>query len=197
MNGFWKNRTEKAADQGEYHLHKLAMREDPSQLREVLEGNIDIIDATEQGMLHTPLMLAVEMERTESIKLLLEHGADPNLRNIEGMTALHLLPERQPIPWTDVGTKVRIAELLLDHGADLAISDQHGGRPLWYAVFHVREREDVRLVDVYLKYGADPHYENNGQSALDFAKKVAYPPLVESLESDWSGSRPPRRQAHW
>jgi ankyrin repeat protein len=47
-------------------------------------------------MRHTALMLAVMMERIGS-ELLLDFGADPNLQNIEGRTALHLLPERQPI----------------------------------------------------------------------------------------------------
>lgn len=183
MRKFWKTRAGKAAGDGKYRLHKLAMREDPSELRAVLDGSRETVDDPEQGMLHTPLMLAVEMERTESVELLLEHDADPNRQNIEGMTALHLLPERQPIPWTDVATKVEIAELLLRNGADLAIANQHGAQPLWYAVFHVREPEDVRLVEVYLKHGADPRYRNNGQSALDFARKVAYQPLVKVLES--------------
>lgn len=181
MKTFWKRRAAKAVEQDEYHLHRAAMKEDPSQLKDVLAGNEWDVDGAEKGMWHTPLMLAVEMERIESVELLLNHGADPNLRNIEGMTALHLLPERQPIAWTRVENKLRIAELLLRHGADLEISDQYGGRPLWYAVFHVKEPEDVQLVEVYLKHGADPHYENNGQSALDFARKVAYPPLVEVL----------------
>ncbi len=183
MRKFWKNRAGKVTEDGKYRLHKLAMRDDSSELRVVLAGHTENVDAVEQGMLHTPLMLAVEMERTESVELLLEHGADPNRQNIEGMTALHLLPERQPIPWTNVETKVEIAELLLQRGADLAILDQHGAQPLWHAVFHVREPEDVRLVVVYLKHGADPRYRNNGQSALDFARKVAYQPLVKVLES--------------
>ncbi|RVW07100.1 hypothetical protein EGT67_22950 [Prescottella agglutinans] len=184
MKTFWKRRAAKAVQQDEYRLHRSAMKEDPSQLKELLVGHGWDVDEVEKGMLHTPLMLAVEMERTESIELLLDHGADPNLQNIEGRTALHLLPERQPITWTRIENKVRIAELLLRHGADLAISDRYGGQPLWYAVFHVKEPEDVQLVEMYLNHGADPRYKNekNGQSPLDFAKKVAYRPLVESLE---------------
>lgn len=184
MRSFWKRRAEKTAEPGEYQVHKLAMKEDPSGLRKLLDENNEMVNEAENGMLHTPLMLAVEMERTESVQLLLEYGADSNLPNIEGRTALHLLPERQPIAWTGIENKLKIAKLLLRHGADLATCDRYGWQPLWYAVFYVKEPEDVQLVEMYLAYGADSNYknENNGQSALDFAKKVAYRPLVEVLE---------------
>ncbi|MBL1222391.1 ankyrin repeat domain-containing protein [Chryseobacterium sp. L7] len=164
-------------------IHKAAIKEDPTELIEILDRNKEIINEPEKGMLHTALMLAVKMERVESVQLLLDYGADPNLQNIEGRTALHLLPEKQPIAWTSVDHKVKIAELLLQNGADLTITDQFGGQPLWYAVFYVKKTEDIDLVKTYLKYGADPNYNNNGQSALDFAKKIEYVPLIEALEN--------------
>ncbi|MET3035950.1 ankyrin repeat domain-containing protein [Chryseobacterium sp. NRRL B-14859] len=164
-------------------IHQLAIKEDPSELKKMLEKHPENVNEAEKGMLYTPLMLAAEMERIESVTLLLEHGADPNLQNIEGKTALHLLPEQQPITWTSVEHKVKIAELLFQYKADLSILDQFGGQPLWYAVFYVKKPEDVKLVETYLKHGADPDFKNNGQSALDFAKKVGYQPLIEILES--------------
>ena len=72
--------------------------------------------------------------------------------------------------------------MLLQKGADLSITDQFGGQPLWYAVFYVKPPEDISLVKTYLKYGADPNYKNNRKSALDFAKQIEYQPLIEVLE---------------
>lgn len=164
------------------NIHQAAIKEDPSQLKTILDENRTLINEPEKGMLHTALMLAVKMERIASVQLLLDYGADPNLQNIEGRTALHLLPEHQPIAWTSVDRKIRIAELLLQNRADLTITDQFGGQPLWYAVFYVKNQEDINIVKTYLQYGADPNYKNNGQSALDFAKQIEYEPLINVLE---------------
>ena len=164
------------------NIYKAVIRKDPTQLKAILAENRAIINDPEKGMRHTALMLAVMMERIESVELLLDFGADPNLQNIEGRTALHLFPEHQPIAWTSVSHKIKIAELLLQKGADLSITDQFGGQPLWYAVFYVKTPEDISLVKTYLKYGADPNYKNNRQSALDFAKQIEYQPLIEVLE---------------
>ena len=165
------------------NIQQAAIKENPSELKKIVEEHPENINEPEKGMLQTALMLAVIMERIESVQLLLDLGADPNLQNVEGRTALHLLPERQPIAWTSVSNKIKIAELLLQNGADLTITDRYGGQPLWYAVFYVKTLEDIDLVKTYLKYGADPDYENNGQSALDFAKKIEYQPLIEVLEA--------------
>ena len=165
------------------NIQQAAIKENPSELKKIVEEHPENINEPEKGMLQTALMLAVIMERIESVQLLLDMGADPNLQNIEGRTALHLLPERQPIAWTSVSNKIKIAELLLQNGADLTITDRYGGQPLWYAVFYVKTLEDIDLVKTYLKYGADPDYKNNGQSALDFVKKIEYQPLIEVLET--------------
>lgn len=164
------------------NIHQAAIKENPTELKRILEEHPENVNDPEKGMRHTALMLAVMMERIESVELLLDFGADPNLQNVEGRTALHLLPERQPIAWTSVNHKIKIAELLLQKGADLSITDQFGGQPLWYAVFYVKTPEDISLVKTYLQYGADPNYKNNKQSALDFAKKIEYQPLIEVLE---------------
>ncbi|AYZ12080.1 hypothetical protein EGY05_09135 [Chryseobacterium arthrosphaerae] len=165
------------------NIHQAAIKENQAELKKILEEHPESVNEPEKGMLHTALMFAVKMERIESVQLLLDYGADPNLQNVEGRTALHLLPEHQPIAWTSVSNKIKIAELLLENGADLTITDRFGGQPLWYAVFYVKTPEDLNLVKIYLKYGADPDYKNNGQSALDFAKRIDYQPLIEVLEA--------------
>ena len=89
------------------NIQQAAIKENPSELKKIVEEHPENINEPEKGMLQTALMLAVIMERIESVQLLLDMGADPNLQNIEGRTALHLLPERQPIAWTSVSNKIK------------------------------------------------------------------------------------------
>eukprot|EP00438_Fugacium_kawagutii_P007828 Skav212607 [mRNA] locus=scaffold2176:168213:173310:- [translate_table: standard] len=55
---------------------------------------------------------------------LLEHGADPNVKNYEGKTALHLAAK--------IGDEGIVEELLL-HGAKVRMKTNYGKRPLKYA----------------------------------------------------------------
>jgi len=53
---------------------------------------------------------AAERGHLDVVKLLLEHGADPNVQDDEGETPLH-----HAAAWRD---NVDIVRLLLEHGAD-------------------------------------------------------------------------------
>lgn len=166
------------------NIHQLAIKEDPSELKRLLEEHRENINEPEKGMLYTPLMLATEMERVQSVKLLLEYGADPNLQNIDGKTALHLLPEKQPIEWSSPENKVEIAALLIENGANINIKDNYNNQPLWPAVFEAADGnpEKLPLVGFYVKNNADINNKNKSdRSPLDFAKKVGWQPLIDIL----------------
>lgn len=69
----------------------------------------------------TPLLIATTNGHTVIVRLLLEHGANPNMRNFDGVTALHnAVFEKQ----------IDIVKLLLEHGADPAIQDRLGNTPV-------------------------------------------------------------------
>jgi len=90
----------------------------------------------------TPLMYAVLYGDSNSVRLLLEHGADPNLRNASKASALMYA--------VDDPDKTR---LLLDRGADANARSDEGQTSLLIAVLgHANASAVVRLL---LDHGAD------------------------------------------
>lgn len=58
---------------------------------------------------------AVEHQHKDCVAILLEHGADPNLRDVSGNTALHLAA---------ITTSKPLVELLLEHNADIEAQNE-------------------------------------------------------------------------
>ncbi len=96
----------------------------------------------------TPLHKAVQSRgdsAKETAKLLVEHGADLDLRNEHGATPLHFSSGRQT------------AELLLDNGADLNAEDSEGRTPLHRVAEDTSIEEAGALISLFLERGADPN----------------------------------------
>lgn len=72
----------------------------------------------------SPLIWACETGATASVEKLLAAGADPNVREIDGWTALH---------WAARNGHLRCAELLLEHGARIGWVDSEGLTALEWA----------------------------------------------------------------
>jgi hypothetical protein len=75
-------------------------------------------------MKSVPLHLAIQNNRFEIAKVLLENGADVNARNDHGMTPLHLAAQ---------SGDVELAQMLLSHNARKDIRDHWGQTALMYA----------------------------------------------------------------
>jgi ankyrin repeat protein len=91
-------------------------------------------------------------DRHEVVKLLIQHGTDPNQRTIPGMTTLAF--------WRDVRTRgetplhraaayasEETVKFLLDSGADKTIRDANGDSPQSWASWHWRPKELIDLLD--------------------------------------------------
>lgn len=110
-------------------------------------------------------------------KVLLEHGANPNLRNKAGSTPLH-----------DAALKGtgEVIELLLEHGADINARDgESSSTPLHFAASFGR----LGAVKALVKHGADTELRNEkGSTALQLAMESGSAQVVAYLK----GLRPSR-----
>ncbi len=75
--------------------------------------------------------------------------------------------------------KKEVAELLIDHGADLNYQDPMMGMT---ALMGVCFKGQATLAQLLLDKGADPHLKTrNGETALDFAKNGGFQEIVAIL----------------
>ena len=111
----------------------------------------------------TELMLAAIARDVERASTLIKSGVDLDSADKNGWTALHFAAQNQD---------VEIANWLLTAGAAIDPRDAYGNTPLSKAVFNFRD--DGRLIELLLSYGADRHLENNhGVSAYSLSQTIA------------------------
>lgn len=132
--------------------------------KEILNDMMDINEANELGV--TPLMCASNHCNVEMVEYLLENGADVNLRNIEGQSALHMVGGYMYMGIDGYEGRKKITRVLLENGANPNLPDNEGNTSLHYAVFKMRHE----LINTILEYGGDVNAKNiRGMGALEFA----------------------------
>ena len=92
----------------------------PDMVQLLIDAKADVNTAGNVDM--TPLMMAAMMSIPESMKLLLDAGADPKFKMKNGMTVLHYATWRSNC--------AECVQLLVDHGADVNAKDNNGETPL-------------------------------------------------------------------
>ena len=103
------------------------------------------------------LLEAVKAFRTDDVRLLLERGANPNLQNKDGWTAL-MYAAGSDRPLT--------VRLLLERGANPNLQDKGGWTALMYAV----RNDYAEVVRLLLERGANPNLQNGcGKTARQIA----------------------------
>ncbi len=108
----------------------------------------------------TPLMIATVEKHDETVRILLDAGADPNAQNDVGRTSLMFASN-----YGDVA----IADMLLDKGANpnVVLRDETG----WTALMAAAAKGHSRVVQLLLERGADKSvHDKNGQTAVALAE---------------------------
>ena len=123
----------------------------------------------------TPLTLAVFFGHRKVVKWLLEHGVDPN---IPARNATKVMPLHSAAAQKDSAVAVAISIDLLDHGAQVNVSQQAGWTPLHQAA----ASGNVELLKLLLSHGADRSAESeDGRTPIQMAEAKNHLPTIEIL----------------
>ena len=104
------------------------------------------------------------------LEVLLSAGADPNIKNKEGNTALHE---------ATLGGDEEVALLLIQSGADVNAINNEGLTPLWSA----SAMGLPKVVSTLLEHGANPNVRAEGMTPLHMATGVTF--LRRKPSGEW------------
>jgi ankyrin repeat protein len=137
-------------------------------VQQAIKAGVDVNATDEQQ--RTALMFAAFNDHTSVVKLLLEHGASVGHRDATGRTALM---------FAATGANAESVELLIEAGAEVNSADTGEG---FTALMHAAAEGQIKVVQVLLKYNADPTIRDaDGDTARDFAKKNGHAEVVQLL----------------
>ncbi len=141
----------------------------PDKIRYLVrEKGIDVDVRDENGM--SPLIYAAFFGHADTVKELLDCGADVNACGSNGVTALLAALQN--------AANANIARLLMDCGADVNAADGQGLTPLMTAIY----ADSLEMTLYLLNKGADVNIKNSkGWTALDLAKQKEDRKMIQAL----------------
>lgn len=159
------NKPEGAVQKYSFSYAYLGWTESPKVARMLIQAGAN----PKQVKQTTPLVFAAKRQNKKMLKLLLEHGADPNEPNMMGKTTMHYAAEF---------CSADIVDFLVSAGASVNVSNRIGLTPLHLAV----KRGDPAIVKAFLKAGASVNAEDEqGRRPIHPAAAVGNAEIVELL----------------
>src|SRR5436190_6838814 len=131
---------------------------DVTAVRRLLDEGAEVEAGDNAGW--TSIIQAARSGHNEVVRLLLEHGANPNVveHGNQDMTPLH---------WAATSNNIDCVKTLLEHGADLNATTTSGYTPLMLAA----DTGTSQLTQLLLDHRPNLALRNNkGQTALEFVK---------------------------
>ncbi len=150
-------------------LHRTAQSGDMDQVRSILAIDPSSVHSRTSDRLFTALHLAAKFGYRDIAQLLIEHKANVNSRDKEGMTPLHEATRHH---------QYDIAQLLLDNGADIDAQTYLDFTPLHYATY----KGNDKLIQLFIEKGAslDIKTKRKGKAPLDYAQSVEVKSLIRA-----------------
>lgn len=128
-----------------------------------------VLTLISQGAIRPPLLDAAKSGNKEALKSLLQKGANVNVTEGDGATALH---------WAAYHDDLDSADLLIRAGAKVNAANDLGVTPLWMAC----ENGSEAMVRRLLAAGANPNAKLTlGETALMVASRIGNPAVIEQL----------------
>jgi hypothetical protein len=126
-------------------LHRIILGLSGVTLPQQLELDASGIDSLD-WMKRTPLMWAAWRDDCQNVRTLLSKGANPNIADIEGTTALHYAASE---------ACDKCVKALLDAGADPMSLHIHGKSPLHFAARRYKRVNSESVIKSLLQHGAN------------------------------------------
>ena len=127
------------------------------KIEEYLKVNPEKVDTeNEQGWtaLHLSSLNSNKYSSIETVKLLLDNGADPNHNSYLGMTPLVIASG-----YTTTDSSIETCELLLEVGTNINMKSLFGWTALHAAVRQSNRCSSIETIELLLKNGANPNIQ--------------------------------------
>ena len=183
----------------------LYYRSTPLMIALLVRKGADVNAITSDGntVLHLVVTNYVEQLCPDLVKIFIQAGCSPAIRNVEGKTALQIAIERHytfvverllssdlPLPLDILPIALQnhsppwICELLIDKGADTNVTASDGYTILHLAVMQYIEPRCLDLVKIFFKAGCKPTVSSpDGKTVLGVAVERQYASVMEHLLS--------------
>jgi ankyrin repeat protein len=149
-----------------------ALLDDGSELETILAANRSLLSATSTDG-WTPLHLAAHFGCEDSVRSLLNKGAEVNARSSNPL-------RNMPLHAAAAGGSAAVVKLLIERGANVD-ARQHGG---WTPLHAAAQSGNLEMAKVLVESGADVNVRaDNHQRPLDLALTKGQQKMVEYLES--------------
>jgi ankyrin repeat protein len=157
-------------------LIRAARRGDLKEVKLIIEKgrNVNYIENLYRW---TPLLWAIEQDRIDICRVLLDHGADVNQRAIDGLT---------PLLFAVSGSRIDIIKLLLIRGANVNHENKFGFTVADYA-YHTDDHNDYLYIMKILRWrGAKiSYYTNIDRLLLIICSRVIPRDLLREIHTKW------------
>ena len=168
---------------------------DMQEVNRILNSKVDINETNRIG--EAALAVAIRNQNEEIALALLEHGANPTMRELDHIVPLHLAARygltrlinkliqmgadvnaitvhgSTPLHYGGHSGEVQAVELLIQNGADIHAVNDLGDTPLLTSLFNDDEASLTPVVQAFLENGANPLAENtNGITTVSRAQEL-------------------------